>query len=117
VKTGKVDAALFDAEPLREIMRQDDSLGLLGDSLFSFSVEVGFKKDNEALRDQFNQFLSQIKQNGVHSDMVQRWIEKGDTRMPVIDNAKSNGVLTVGVSDTGLPFTAVQHNKLVWIRY
>jgi polar amino acid transport system substrate-binding protein len=113
VKTGKVDAALFDAEPLREIMRQDDSLGLLGDSLFSFSVGVGFKKDNEVLRDQFNQFLSQIKQNGVHSDMVQRWIEKGDTRMPVIDNAKSNGILAVGVSDTGLPFTAVQHNKLV----
>jgi len=36
VKTGKVDAALFDAEPLREIMRQDDSLGLLGDPLFTF---------------------------------------------------------------------------------
>ncbi|MGR9046844.1 MAG: transporter substrate-binding domain-containing protein, partial [Gammaproteobacteria bacterium] len=45
VKTGKVDAALFDAEPLHEIMRQDDSLGLVGDSLFNFDVGAGFKKD------------------------------------------------------------------------
>ena len=96
VKTGKVDAALFDAEPLREIMRQDDSLGLLGDSLFTFAVGVGFKKDNQALRDQFNQFLLKIRQNGVHADMVQRWMEKGETRMPVIENAKTNGVLVVG---------------------
>jgi polar amino acid transport system substrate-binding protein len=113
VKTGKVDAALFDAEPLREIMRQDDSLGLLGDPLFTFDVGVGFKKDNEALRDQFNQFLAQIKQNGVHRDMVRRWMEKGDTRIPVIQNAKKNGVLVVGVSDAGMPFTAVKHNRLV----
>ena len=113
VKTGKVDAALFDAEPLREIMRQDDSLGLLGDSLFTFDVGVGFKKDNQALRDQFNQFLAEIKQNGVHRDMVRRWMEKGDTRMPVIENAKKNGVLVVGVSDAGMPFTAVKHNRLV----
>ncbi|MCL7419603.1 MAG: ABC transporter permease subunit [Methylobacter sp.] len=113
LKSGKVDAALFDAEPLREIMRQDDTLGLLGDSLFTFDVGVGFKKDNEALRDQFNQFLAQIKQNGIHRDMIRRWMEKGDTRMPVIENAKSNGVMVAGVSDVGLPFTAVKDNRLV----
>jgi len=113
VKTGKVDAALFDAEPLREIMRQDDSLGLLGDSLFDFDVGVGFNKDNQPLRDQFNRFLAEIKQNGVYGDMVRRWMEQRDTRMPVIENAKSNGVLVVGTSDVGLPFTAVKDNRLV----
>ncbi|MGR9037168.1 MAG: transporter substrate-binding domain-containing protein, partial [Gammaproteobacteria bacterium] len=60
VKTGKVDAALFDAEPLREIMRQDDSLAILGDPLFTFDVGVGFKKNNQTLRDQFNTYA----QNG-----------------------------------------------------
>jgi len=113
VKTGKVDAALFDAEPLREIMRQDGSLGLLGDSLFDFDVGVGFNKNNPALRDQFNRFLAEIKQNGVHKDMINRWMEKGDTRMPVIKNAKTNGMIVAGVSDAGLPFTAIQDNRLV----
>lgn len=113
VKTAKVDAALFDADPLREIMREDDSLGLLGDSLFSFSVGAGFNKGNEALRGQFNQFLAQIRQNGVYGDMIRRWMEQRDTRPPVVENAKSNGVLVVGVSDVGLPFTAVKDNRLV----
>lgn len=113
VKSGKVDAALFDADPLREIMRQDDTLGLLGDSLFSFPVGAGFKKDNEALRDQFNQFLSQIRQSGVHADMIHRWMEKGETRMPVIKNSKTNGVMVVGISDNGFPFAAVLDNQLV----
>ncbi|MGJ0514431.1 MAG: ABC transporter permease subunit [Methylomicrobium sp.] len=113
VKTGKVDAALFDAEPLREIMRQDDSFGLLGDSLFSFFVGVGFDKDNQALRNQFNQFLAEIKQNGVYDGMVRRWMELRDTRMPAIESTKSNGVLVVGTSDVGLPFTALKDNRLV----
>ena len=113
VKSGKVDAALFDAEPLREIMRQNDTLGLLGDSLFSFSVGVGFSKDNKALRDQFNQFLAQIKLNGVYDDMISRWMEQGETSMPVIENPKSNGFIVVGISDVGLPFTAVKDNRLV----
>jgi len=113
VKSGKVDAALFDAEPLREIMRQDDSLGLLGESLFSFGVGVGFNKNNDALRKQFDQFLSEIKANGVYNDMVKRWMENGDTRMPTIANSKTNGVLSVGVSDAGMPFTLVKDNRLV----
>jgi polar amino acid transport system substrate-binding protein len=113
VKTGKVDAALFDAEPLREIMRQDDSLGLLGDSLFTFDVGAGFNKDDQTLRDQFNRFLAKIRQNGVYDDMIRRWMEQGDTRMPVIENPAANGVLVVGTSDAGLPFTAVKDNRLV----
>jgi polar amino acid transport system substrate-binding protein len=113
VKTGKVDAALFDAEPLREIMRQDDSLGLLGDSLFTFGVGAGFNKDDQALRDQFNQFLAKIRQNGVYDDMIRRWMEQRDTRMPAIESSAANGVLVVGTSDAGLPFTAVKDNRLV----
>lgn len=113
VKSGKVDAALFDAEPLREIMRQDDSFGLLGDPLFTFPIGVGFNKDNEALRDQFNLFLLQIKQSGVYKDMIHRWMEQGETRMPVIENTKMNGMLVAGISDAGLPFTAVKDNQLV----
>jgi polar amino acid transport system substrate-binding protein len=113
VKTGKVDAALFDAEPLREIMRRDDSFGLVGDSLFDFDVGVGFKKDNQALLDLFNRFLAEIRRNGVYEDMVRRWMEQRDTRMPAVENPKTNGVLVVGTSDVGLPFTAVKDNRLV----
>ena len=113
VKTGKADAALSDAEPLREILRQDDALGVLGDNLFSFPEGVGFSKDNPRLRVQFNQFLAALKRDGIHADMVDRWMEKNATEMPVIANPKSNGVLVVGISDGTLPFAAVKDNKLI----
>jgi His/Glu/Gln/Arg/opine family amino acid ABC transporter permease subunit len=113
VKTGKVDAALSDAEPLREVLREDKTLGVLGGSLFSFPEGVGFRKENTALLEQFNQFLAKLKQSGVHADMVDRWMEKNITVMPVIANPGSSGELVVGISDGGLPFVAIKDNKLI----
>jgi polar amino acid transport system substrate-binding protein len=113
VRTGKVDAALFDAEPLRDILRQDGSLGILGDPLFSFPVAAGFNSANDALREQFNRFLAEIRRNGVYDDMVRRWMEQRDETMPPIDNPRSGDALVVGVSDVGLPFTAVKDGRLV----
>jgi len=113
VKTNKVDAALYDAEPLRGIFRQDNSYALLGEPLFSFDVGVGFHKQNRALKDRFDAFLADIKASGVYKDMVDRWMIKGETTMPPSSPATTTGVLVVGVSDAGLPFTVVKDNQLV----
>src|SRR5688572_12158162 len=113
VKTGKADAALSDSEPLREILRQDDTLGVLGDNLFSFPEGAGFSKDNPVLLAQFNEFPAKLKRDGIHADMVDRWMEKNATQMPAIANPKSNGVLVVGISDGTLPFAAVKDNRLI----
>lgn len=113
VKTGSVDAALYDREALIDILRKDPSLGIVGDSLFSVPVGIGFNRNNSALRDRFNQFLKQIRQDGVYADMVDRWMTKGDTRMPVIPSRPDGGVLVIGVvSDIGVPFSLMQDNKL-----
>jgi len=113
VKTGKVDAALYDADPLREVFRQDHSFGLLGDPVFSFDIGVGFNKKNSALKDRFNAFLAKAKADGVYKDMADRWMVRGETTMPDIKAEKVSGILVVGVSDVGLPFTFVKDNQLV----
>ncbi len=113
VKTGKADAALSDAEPLREMLRQDDTLGVLGDNLFSFPEGVGFRKENPALLAQFNEFLARLKQDGIHADMIKRWMETNVTAMPVIANPQPQGELVVGISDGTLPFAAVKDNRLI----
>jgi His/Glu/Gln/Arg/opine family amino acid ABC transporter permease subunit len=113
VKTGKVDAALSDAEPLREMMREDKTLGALGDNLMVFPEGAGFRKENTALLEQFNEFLARLKQSGTHADMVDRWMEKAGTVMPAIPNPGPNGELVVGISDGGLPFLAIVDNKLI----
>lgn len=114
VKSGKVDAGMYTRETLVEILRSDADLGLLGDSLFSVPIGIGFNRDNSTLRKEFDEFLRQIKASGVYGDMIDRWMSKGGTQMPEIPNTKTNGVLVAGnVSDKGMPFTVVKDNKLV----
>ncbi|MCK9506062.1 MAG: ABC transporter substrate-binding protein/permease [Porticoccaceae bacterium] len=113
VRTGKVDVALFDAEPLRELLRQDDSLEVVGEPLFSLDVAAGFNKDNTELKQRFDAFLVEIRGNGVYDDMVARWMQQGDTGIPHLPDPATGDPLVVGVSDIGLPFAAVQQNALV----
>ena len=114
VKTGKIDAAIYTYDGLLDLFRTNDDLGMLDPPLFSVPVGNGFNRNNNALREKFNLFLREIKQNGVYDDMVNRWMTKGDTVMPSIKNTKKNGLLTVGVSsDKGLPFAILKDNKLI----
>jgi polar amino acid transport system substrate-binding protein len=113
VRAAKVDAALFDADPLREMLRQDHRLAILGEPLFQFPVAAGFARDKVALRQQFDRFLVELRESGVQADMVRRWMERRDEHMPVIANARTAPPLVVGVSDMGLPFTAVRDGRLV----
>ena len=113
VKADKVDAAMFDEDPLHEILRLNPDIGLLGKPLFSFPVGVGISKQNEALRQSFNQFLAQIKHNGTYDDMLARWFKAGGAQMPLIESAATNGILHATVNDVGLPFVAVLDNQLL----
>jgi len=114
VREGKIDAAIYTRETLVKILRGDSELGLLGDSLLSYPIGMGFNKDNDLLLEQFNAFLKQIKSNGDFEDMVNRWIRNAGTVMPEISNAGANGILVVGiVSDKGLPFAVFRNNKLI----
>lgn len=114
VRTGKVDAAVYTTETLKGILQTEKEFQIFGDTLFSVPVAMGFNKESDELREKFNEFLKTIKENGVYGDMVERWINKGESLMPEIKNTKENGTLTVGiVSDKGLPFTILKNNKII----
>lgn len=113
VKTGKVDAGLFDEPPLKAMMRADPSFTLFGEPLFSFDVGAGFGKQHTGLRDEFDAFLAGLRERGVYQDMVERWLERGETDMPDIAPATGGPPLVVGVSNGGLPFAAVRDNRLI----
>jgi polar amino acid transport system substrate-binding protein len=114
VKTGHVDVALYDEEPLREILRENPEFGLLGESLFSFTVGAGFNKSPTELRESFNGFLEKIKKDGVYQGMVERWIMNRETRMPDLPHPQpTNGTLVVGVSLGEAPFGFVVNGETV----
>jgi polar amino acid transport system substrate-binding protein len=113
VTSGKVDAGLYDIEALRDVLRQNDRLAMFGTPVFSASQGIGFRKDNAALRDEFNSFLAEIRRNGTYADMLARWIQRRETRMPDIAAANPSGALVVGTTGDSLPFSGVQDNELI----
>lgn len=114
LKSGKIDAVMYNHEILMELVRSDTSLGVLGSKIFTIPIGIGFNKNNTSLCAQFNRFLEEIKSSGIHAEMVTRWMDQGIHEMPKIDNDGRNGSLVVGiVSDKGLPFTTVKNNQLI----
>ncbi|MBX3009325.1 MAG: ABC transporter permease subunit [Melioribacteraceae bacterium] len=114
VKSQKVDAAFYTTETLREMIRSDNEIKILGDTLFAVPIGMGFNKENTKLREQFNSFLRLIKSNGEYQEMVNRWLINGEYEMPELKKTITSGTLVVGtVSDKGLPFTVIQDGKMI----
>lgn len=114
LKSGKIDVGFYVTESFNDLQKSDDTLVILVDDVYSVPIGMGFNQENDALRQDFNRFLLEIKANGTYDDMVRRWYQEGDYQMPAIENSMQNGQLVIGnVSDKGLPFTAVVNNQLV----
>lgn len=113
VLSGKVDAALGDEEGIVEALKTNNALSMFGDPVLRLPLGAGFRKDNTELRDAFNRFLAEIRRNGVHADMVARWIVRKETTMPAVAAASPSGSIVVGVAAGGLPFGAIQDGRYV----
>src|SRR5262245_26123256 len=112
VSAGKVDAGLSDIDTFNEVKRANSDLVAFGKPIFSSAVAAGFAKSSMELRAWFNTFLKNIRENGAHADMVDRWMTRRITRMPDIPSKSTNGALIVGISSGGFPFSAVQDGQL-----
>lgn len=112
VISGKADGAISDEATLAQLLERNDTITPLGDSLFTGALCAGFRLDNVALRTEFDRFLKEIKSNGVHQDMVDRWIKRRETTMPKIPTTGANGELLVGAAVLGFPLAAVKDNEL-----
>jgi polar amino acid transport system substrate-binding protein len=112
--SGKIDVLYYGQVSLPEVLKAHPSLGVVARDLFFLPIGAGFNRDNDALREQFNAFLKEIKANGLHADMVDRWMNKGIMEMPVIENDDPSGVLRAGVmNDAGMPFALMKDGKLI----
>ena len=114
LNVGKIDVCFRNKSSVKDILSKNPGLGILAENIFSVPIGAGFNKENKALRDKFNAFLAEIRSNGTYDDMVDRWMKKGNSEMPVIKSPKvTNGDLKTGiVSDMGLPFAVIRDGQL-----
>ena len=75
---------------------------------------MGFNKNDTVLCDDFNDFLNEIKENGVYDQIYDRWILHGmESSMPQIDLPVDGAALRVAIPGTQYPFSFYQDQQLV----
>lgn len=115
VTGGKIDVALLDLVTARLILKRNPELGILSEDLLDTPLGVGFNKKNPALREEFNNFLKEIRQDGTYDKMHKRWLmdDPEVAVMPPFKNSTSGKKLVVGVSVDDLPYVAYMKNDFV----
>ncbi len=95
VKNGKADALMLDEPMARKWVSMNPELTIVYPSFAEYGFGAIFGKEKADLQMNFNAFLKEIKENGIHDDMVKRWIDTVDSPpMPDIPLNGTNGVLT-----------------------
>lgn len=94
------------------ILKESPDLAFLSEQAASTSVSVGFSPEDTLLRFEFNKFLKEIIQSGIHAQMVDRWLERTDGTMPVFPEAPVNSeIIRIGTTCMDVPFTFYQDNQ------
>lgn len=113
LKAGKADVALYDENPLRDVLRKNPEFGLLGKPLFSLPMGVGFSKQRANLRAAYDRWLAEIRADGTYDAMKRRWMDEQATALPPLPQGGGRGTLVVGTMSAGYPFVAVHNGQLV----
>jgi polar amino acid transport system substrate-binding protein len=115
MKTDKIDAAFFDMTSAKVVMESNPELGLVTDDVLEFPIGYGFNKNNQALRQNFNKFLKEIKADGTFDVIYKRWFVDNPqhAKMPKIEMDKSGKPLTLGITAGDLPNSAIINNEHV----
>lgn len=115
LKSGKIDAAMFDLITAGLVLKRNPDLGMLSDDVLDMPLGVGFNKKNTALLNEFNEFLIEIKQDGTYDRMHERWFvnDPEEAVMPDFVQPVSGKKLVAGVSVEDLPYVALMNGKYV----
>ena len=113
VLSGKATAFIALDVLTKYIVRENPSLMEM-DSLFTVSMGAGFPKGS-TLKNQFNEFLKDLKQSPVYGEMIHRWIECDiDTvQMPDLGLPESGDPLVMDITGTLTPMNTVRGDEYV----
>jgi polar amino acid transport system substrate-binding protein len=115
LSTKKVDTVLVDIINGRLALKSNPDLAILDTDFFNTPIGVGFRKEDDALRERFNAFLARIRQDGTYREMKERWIE-GDPEkamMPSIARPRGGEKVRLAVSVADMPYVAHLNGEYV----
>lgn len=113
-----IDAYLGDEPALKSIHAQQPQISYIKERLTNNRYSFAFRKDDpeeEALRDQFNDFLAQLKADGTYDEIDSLWFGTDEAKKVVdmSDLTGENGTLHVITTPTDEPFSYIKDGNLV----
>ncbi len=115
LKTKKVDFIVLSTVNYYGLVQQNPEFGYFDVSLKTYDVGTIFPKNEngEALRKQFNQYISHIKESNELEKLQDQWLFSSEYELIDIPEAGENGILKMATSNTLKPFSFMLNDQNV----
>ncbi|MBQ9565801.1 MAG: ABC transporter permease subunit, partial [Synergistaceae bacterium] len=119
LEADKIDAFPGDDAVIRMMMAEDPKLAMMDEPIMeTYGLSFGFQKSEkgEKLRDEMDDWLRSVEENGELERIQKKWIEGEESAKTLPDYASfpaPNGVLTMATEGEYAPFNYYRGNELV----
>ena len=115
MRSGKITGFVVDEPVARRMTAMHNDLRMLPDALCNDQYAFLFPKSQEALRNEFNRILAEMRSSGMLKTMDKKWFSVDDaTRvMPDYPTDGTRGVLTMAADTSSDPFTYLHKGKML----
>ena len=116
--TKKIEGFATDEPVAKTLIRSNEELTYIPEYMNTFEFGYVFPKNESGakLRDQFSEFLRQIKSDGTLSEIDARWFSEDETGKTIPDYKNfpaPNGVLHMATEALYEPFTYISDNEII----
>ena len=119
LKQGKLDCVIIDELPALAFVEQNEGLKILEENFVEEDYAFVIAKGNEALVDQVNETLRELKDEGVLDNIAKNYTgtdeEIGKYPYEIMDVERTNGTLTVGTNAEFPPYEYYEEGKITGI--
>lgn len=119
LKQNKVDCVIIDEQPAKAYIDKNADLSILKEDFAQEDYAICVAKENTALRDEINQALAELKEEGVLADIISNYIgddTKGKTPYVSPKNvSRSRGTLTMATNAAFPPYEYYENGVAVGI--
>ena len=110
--TGKIDGFISD-EPVAMMMKKQNSqVTYLDEAVGEVEYGICFSDNSITIRDQFNEYLSKVMENGHIEELQKKWITPEGTSQKKVERELSgkNGTLRCVTTPDAAPFSFISNN-------
>ncbi len=113
LKQGKIDAVVIDNEPAKVFVEQNDGLKILETPYIVEDYAIA--KDNTELKDQFNQAIAELKEDGTLDQLLDYYINKNEEAQPYTspEGIEYDGKLIMATNAQFPPYEYYENETIV----